>query len=236
MEPSVAHLEALGTAMEKETGRVEAFSDGVFAVAITLLVLDLKVPSQQPGQGAGLTEALLAQWPAYVAYVTSFLTILIMWINHHNVFTYIRRTDHLFLILNGLLLMFVTLVPFTTSLIADYFQKPDERTAAIVFNGTFVMIAIVYNLLWRYASRHKRLLDRHADTAAVDQITRGYRVGPLVYAVTFLVGLVDVAVSLALALALAIYFALPATSAGRSLLNAAESPAADAQSRRGRAQ
>ncbi len=202
------------TAVEKGTGRIEAFSDGVFAVAITLLVLDLKVPSQEAGRQASLAEALLAQWPAYVAYLTSFLTILVLWINHHNMFAHIRRADHVFLILNGLTLMFVTLVPFTTSLIADYILKPDERIAAIVFNGTFVMIAIVYNVLWRYASENRRLLDANADVAAVERITRGYRFGPLIYIVTFVVGLVSVAASLAMALALAIYFALPTTSAG----------------------
>ena len=202
------------TAVEKGTGRIEAFSDGVFAVAITLLVLDLKVPSSQQGRDAGLTEALLAQWPAYVAYLTSFLTILVLWINHHNMFTHIRRIDHLFLILNGLTLMFVTLVPFTTSLIAAYVLKPDERTAAIAFNGTFVMIAVVYNVLWRYASDNMRLLDKRANIAAVERITRGYRFGPLVYIVTFVIGLVNVAASLAIALALAIYFALPTTSGG----------------------
>ena len=99
----------------KETGRIEAFSDGVFAVAITLLALELRVP--RPADlpvGTGLLEVLLEQWPAYVAYVVSFLFILIMWINHHILFTHIARNDHLFLLLNGLLLMLVTLVPFSS--------------------------------------------------------------------------------------------------------------------------
>lgn len=234
MEPSARWTEASDTTVEKETGRVEALSDGVFAVAMTLLVLDLKVPVEQAGGGSGLTAALLAQWPAYVAYVTSFLTILVLWVNHHNMFRHIRRIDHVFLILNGLILMFITLVPFTTSLIAAYVLKAGERTAAIAFNGTFVMIAIVYTVLWRYASENQRLLGKRANTASVERITRGYRFGPLIYLVTFAIGIVNVAASLAIALALAIFFALPTTSGGERIRVEDPGEPADAgSSRRG---
>src|SRR5579872_4040697 len=95
-----------GSAGDKETGRVEAFSDGVFAIAITLLVLDLKIPSASPS--ARLADQLAKQWPAYLAFLISFSFIGIMWINHHSLFTYIRRIDHALLILNGSLLMGVT--------------------------------------------------------------------------------------------------------------------------------
>src|SRR5262245_38427492 len=94
-----------------ETARIEAFSDGVFAIAITLLVLDLKVP-KEAGHDLSLASALAAQWPAYLAFVTSFLTILVMWINHHRMFTLIGRSDDRLLVYNGLLLMGVTLVLF----------------------------------------------------------------------------------------------------------------------------
>src|SRR5262245_12641783 len=98
-----------------ETARLEAFSDGVFAVAITLLALDLGVP----GAGDltryhGLAGALGNNWPHYLAFALSFLTILIMWVNHHSIFRFIRRSDHSFLLLNGLLLMVITTVPFGT--------------------------------------------------------------------------------------------------------------------------
>src|SRR6266516_2431729 len=90
---------------DKETGRLEAFSDGVFGIAITLLVLEIKVPhSPDLHDKATLLEALAKQWPAYVAYVISFLTVLIMWMNHHKVFRHIRRGDGTLLLLNGLLL------------------------------------------------------------------------------------------------------------------------------------
>src|SRR5262245_58066326 len=102
----------------KETARIEAFSDGVFAIAITLLVLDMKVPgSKDLPADVRLISVLGRQWPTYLAYVTSFLTILIMWVNHHRLFQHIKRTDNPFLMLNGLLLMGVTIVPFPTGLV-----------------------------------------------------------------------------------------------------------------------
>ena len=102
-----------------ETARIEAFSDGVFAIAITLLVLDLKVP-RGLAEGRTLADALLAQWPAYLAFASSFMTILIMWVNHHRIFTLVGQSDERLLFYNGLLLMGVTVVPFPTSLVAEY--------------------------------------------------------------------------------------------------------------------
>src|SRR5262249_20251749 len=95
--------------VEKETGRVEAFSDGVFAIAITLLVLNLKIPPPD-GQG-NLSQTLLAQWPSFLGFLNSFITILIIWINHHNLFNHIRRTNNVFMLFNGLLLLCVTFLP-----------------------------------------------------------------------------------------------------------------------------
>jgi uncharacterized membrane protein len=106
---------------QKETGRVEAFSDCVFAFAIKLLVLNLKDPTLDPILSQKpLVDGLLAQWPSLLALVTSFATILIMWVNHHSMFTHIRRIDTALLFLNGLLLFFVVLQPFTALLVADH--------------------------------------------------------------------------------------------------------------------
>ena len=107
---------------EKETGRVEAFSDGVFAIAITLLILEIKVPKlPHESPPAALAEALLALWPSFLAFLLSFFAILIMWINHHRLFELIRKTDSIFMMLNGFLLMLVTVVPFPTAVLAEYF-------------------------------------------------------------------------------------------------------------------
>jgi len=108
---------------EKETARIEAFSDGVFAIAITLLILEIKVP-QEAGSEEALTKALARQWPSYVAFLSSFATIGIMWINHHRLFTHIRRIDHGLLVLNSLLLLAVVVVPFPTALLAAHWGGP----------------------------------------------------------------------------------------------------------------
>src|SRR5690349_2815120 len=98
--------------------RVEAFSDGVFAIAITLLVLNIHIPTIGEVGPNGLAAALLNQWPVYLAYLSSFITILVMWLGHHNLFRYSVRVDHTFLILNGLFLLGVTLVPVPTAILA----------------------------------------------------------------------------------------------------------------------
>ena len=189
----------------KETGRVEAFSDGVFAIAITLLVLDLKVPSEGP-----LLPALLAEWPTFAAYVISFVFILIMWINHHWMFQHIVRIDSSFMLLNGLLLLGITVVPFPTNLIAQYILSSDQKVAAAVYSGWFLLIAIFFNLLWRYAAHNGRLLSAHDHEAGLAQvITERYRWGPLWYFIAFVLAFVWVPASVGVNVALALYYVLP---------------------------
>jgi uncharacterized membrane protein len=189
----------------KETGRVEAFSDGVFAIAITLLVLDLKTPQAPP-----LLEGLAHEWPVFVAYVISFAFILIMWINHHWMFEHIVRVDAVFLLLNGLLLLGITVVPFPTNVVAQYILTPEQSVATAVYSGWFLLIAVFFNLMWRYASADGRLLSNHArDIGLAEIITRRYRWGPLAYLVAFALAFVWAPASLGLNLLLAIFYALP---------------------------
>jgi uncharacterized membrane protein len=190
------------------TSRLEAFSDGVFAIAMTLLVLDLKIPPAGPG-APPLWPALLHQWPAYLAFVTSFATIGIMWINHHLNFTLIRKTDHPLLVLNGLLLLGVTFLPFPTGLVAAYVGHAGDRVATAVYAGTFLFIAGIWNLLWRYASAGGRLLGRDADSRLVEAITRAYTPALLWYLLAFAAAFVSALASLAIIVVLAVYFALP---------------------------
>jgi uncharacterized membrane protein len=191
-----------------ETARIEAFSDGVFAIAVTLLVLDVKVPHGLQDSRA-LAAALVEQWPSYLALVTSFATILIMWINHHRLFTLIGRSDHGLLFYNGLLLFGVTIVPFPTALVAEYLGHQGQYLAAAIYNGTFVLIAVFFNVLWRSASAHNRLIHPAADSAAVQAVTDSYRWGPMLYVAAFVLAFVNVTASLGLNLGLAVYFALP---------------------------
>lgn len=192
----------------KETGRTEAFSDGVIAIAITLLVLEIRVPHLEEGQH--LTDAIFDIWPNYLAYLISFSVIGIMWINHHRLFQYIKRVDTVFLALNTLLLMFITFINFPTALLAEYLQDADERrTAALLYSGTFTITALVYNLVWRYASHNNRLLSPKADLKQVAAITQQYLYGPLLYLGAFLAAFISVPLSLAINFGLAVFFVLP---------------------------
>jgi uncharacterized membrane protein len=204
----------LGSEEEKETGRIEAFSDGIFGIAITLLILNIKVPKAADIQGKiTLLAALGAQWPAYLSYLNSFLTVLIMWMNHHKLFRHIRRSDHLFLLLNGLLLMGVTIVPFPTAVLAEYINTPEARTAAAVYSGSYLVIAILFYIMWRYASSARGLLARNHDRESVSAISRQYRFGPLMYLIAFVLAFISVWASVGLCIALAIFFALPGVTA-----------------------
>lgn len=195
---------------EKETGRLEAFSDGVFAIAVTLLVLELRAPL--PGAlhaGETLLDALWHEWPAYLAFATSFTTILIVWVNHHNLFRLIRRTDHTFLLLNGLLLFAVTVIPYPTHVLAEYLREPGARTAAVFYAGAFLTLAIAFNRLWGYAARDGRLLARDADPRLIRTINQQFRIGPLTYVLAVVVAAINALAGFALVIALAVYWALP---------------------------
>jgi uncharacterized membrane protein len=191
----------------RETGRVEAFSDGVFAIAITLLGFTLKVAT---GAGDHLAMALVKNWPAFVAFITSFMTIGILWINHHRLFTHIRKVDHSLLLLNGLLLMAVTAVPFATTLVAEYVGHPGGRTATLFYSGAFIAVTLSFNVLWQYSARRHRLLDRLVDGRAIRRINLQYGFGPVLYVVSFALAFASVWASLAANVVFAAFFALPA--------------------------
>jgi uncharacterized membrane protein len=185
--------------MDRETGRIEALSDGVFAIAITLLVLDLHVPQIEAGLGDGaLLEELAGQWPAYVSFVTSFATILIMWMNHHLIFKQVARADALFTLANGALLMMVTAVPFPTALLSDYMTRDGARTAAGVYAGLFVVINIAYNLLWWAAAYRRRLLRPQVNPTQIRAISRAMVIGVPLYLTATLAALWSAELSLAI--------------------------------------
>jgi uncharacterized membrane protein len=191
--------------MLTETGRIEAFSDGVFAIAITLLILDVHVPN---GPAGTLASGLARQLPTYVSFLISFAFIGIMWVNHHRLFTHIRKSDNLLLFLNLLLLLGVTVVPFPTALIANrYFSPADRVAAAAVFNGTYFVIAIFFNILWHHAVA-KGLLDA-ATLESAHSISKQYAIGPLAYLVCLGLTWISVPASIGLNVVLAVFFAIP---------------------------
>jgi uncharacterized membrane protein len=181
-EPALQPHVAAARTEEKETGRVEAFSDGVFAVAITLLALDLIVPHlSNGGSSRDLIRALARQWPSYFAFVTSFFTVLIMWANHHTTFKLIRRVNAHLLFANGLLLLAATTVPFGTSMMAEYMGQPGARAAAAVYPGIFVIGSLAYNWVWYCAAHNRALLKEGVSEHAVAKLTRSYAFGPPLY-------------------------------------------------------
>ena len=194
-----------------ETARVEAFSDGIFAIAITLLVLEIKVPPPElTGHGGSLSKALVGLWPSYLGYVISFVTIGVMWVNHHSMFQLIRRTDRYFLLLSVFFLMCIAFLPFPTALVAEYLPEPKGRRVAVAaYSATFVLIALAYNSVWWYAVRGGRLLEPDADRRAVRTISRRYLIGPTAYAVSFVLAFVNVWASLAVHGFLVAFYVMP---------------------------
>jgi uncharacterized membrane protein len=193
----------------RDTGRTEAFSDGVFAVAITLLVLDIRLPTKEVTSTEALFVEFLQIWPILLAFVSGFATIGIMWINHHRLFTHIVRTDNWLLVLNLLLLLVIIFIPFPTALLAEYLPEPEQKFPALLYSATSVVMSICFNLLWRYAAKNNRLLDSRADLGSVKAISDQYRFGPLLYLVAFGLAFFNVALSVGLNLLLAAFFALP---------------------------
>jgi len=142
------------------SARLEAFSDGVFSIAATLLVLELHVPEVTQDLGA----ALLAQWPSYAAYVVSFATIGIIWVNHHQLFVHVRRVDRTLLFLNLALLMVVALIPFPTAILGRFVSaERDSHMAAAVYGGLMILMSIAFTALWRHVTADATLLGHHLD-------------------------------------------------------------------------
>lgn len=189
---------------EKETGRIEAFSDGVFAIAITLLILEIRVPHLPAGSGApALWTALGGLWPSYVAFLVSFLTIFIMWANHHAIFHLVRRADPRFLYANGFLLLLVTFVPFPTAILAEYLERPEAPAAAAFYAGTFVAIGVAFWLLWQAAIRGRRLLRPQVTEEMIAAFTKSYRLGVPGYLVAMAAASINVFVSVGICAVLA---------------------------------
>jgi uncharacterized membrane protein len=183
--------------------RLEAFSDVVFAIAITLLVLEIDVPEAAEG---GLWSALVHQWPSYAAYLISFAVIGIIWVNHHRATHPVARVDTTLLFLTLLLLLFVAVLPFPTALLAEYILHPTNApVAAAVYSSTMLGMALAFNLQWRWISRSDQLLYPHVDPATVRVTARG-SVGLFVYAGTVGLSFVSPLWTLAVHGGMAVYY------------------------------
>jgi uncharacterized membrane protein len=202
------------------TGRLEAFSDGVIAVAITLLVLDLAVPGV-PRSGdqhaASLAHQLGDNWPHYAAYVVSFLTIGIIWINHHSMLSRLGRADHVVLVLNLFLLLSICVLPFVTSLMASYLNAgtgADRHVAAAVYSGAFLVMALAFSALngTILLSRPQLLGEPQLSEADRRLIFKRAFSGVIPYVVALAVAPISAYATLAICGAIAIFYALPIAS------------------------
>ena len=188
------------------SSRLEAFSDGVFAIAATLLVLELRVPADSPDLVASLREL----WPAYAAYLVSFLTIGIIWVNHHTLLEHCRRVDRRFLYLNLLLLVAVGIVPFPTSLVDRYILSEHGAAAALVVYGIgAVLIAIAFSGVFFYASQDDRLVGDVATARRLRAEGRFFPIGLGAYTLGIALAFVSPVASLAIYALTAMFNALP---------------------------
>lgn len=181
--------------MAEPTGRVDAFSDGVFAIAITLLILEIRVP--RASVAGGLWPALGALWPSYLAFALSFFVILVMWVNHHELMRLVRGVTYPFMFANGLVLLTVTFVPFPTAVLAQHLATPEATAAVTFYCGTFFVISLAWRLLFAVIER-RHLFRAAVDSETMRRIRRAYGAGPLVYLVATLVALAQPALGLAL--------------------------------------
>ena len=192
--------------------RLEAFSDGVFAIAITLLVIELHAPVLEPGET--LAHGLWLEWPSYVAYLVSFLTIGVIWLNHHRVFTQVVRVDGPLLVLNLNLLLWTALIPFPTAVVADYLGQGGEqaKTAVAVYSAVFVLLGVSFGGMFVWITHDDRLLDRLPPPGVVRAARLRFTVGPAVYLIAFALAFVWPPLSLVLHAAMALYYAFDQAS------------------------
>jgi uncharacterized membrane protein len=204
------------TARLSQTGRVEAFSDGVMAIAITLLVLDLKVPTAaEVSEGGSLLAALLNHWPAYLAYLAAFLTIGIIWLNHRAFVDRVGRFDNRMQWLNLALLLGVATLPFPTALMAAYVNAPgpEASTAAAAYGLLSVATALPWILMWRHLVGHADLLEPPVTASYARAELKRASIGPIVYLVAIPIALVAPIVALVFYVAIAVLYALTSEGA-----------------------
>jgi uncharacterized membrane protein len=199
------------------SARLEAFSDGVFAIAITLLVLDLAVPARSELEDRSLASALGSEWPSYFAYLVSFAVIGIIWVNHHGMCALIKQADRLVLFANLLLLLTVSVIPFPTRLLAEYLtSNGDSHVAAAVYSASMLAMSIAFTLLFLAISRDARLLHVALDRATIRRTMRRFSAGGIFYLATIGLSFVSAVLTLIVHALLALYYCFDQLTSARS--------------------
>lgn len=211
MSPMSEEDEAMPTSDRpglRRTARLEAFSDGVFAIAITLLVLDLAVPASQHS-ARHLLQAIGDEWPSYLGYVVSFATVGALWLGHNAITDYLDRADTTLLRLNLLLLLFVSFLPFPTRMLTEYVTTGEVERVAVTFYGLTLLIAgVLLSALWRYAL-HARLVRPDAGDEEITLLTQRLTPGLAGYVILIGVGLVSPIAAVIGYLVVALFFLIP---------------------------
>ena len=192
--------------LQKETLRIETFSDGVFCIAVTLLSIEIGVELHGDVSNKELAHALLRKWPIYIAYVISFVNVLLAWIGHHSLFKMLHKSDNSIMITNGLLLMLIALVPFPTKTLGEFLLTDGFKTAAIFYTGYFVLISIAFRLLWYAASRKPGILMNDTTLSQVKQTTRNENIGLICNTIIFTVAFFNPGLALGLSFAMWVYW------------------------------
>lgn len=193
---------------DNETIRIEAFSDGVFAIAITLLTFELKAPAfKEAYSSLTLARAMLHQWPSYIAFLLSFGTIFVLWVNHHRMYNVIRRSDSRFIYYNGALLLFVSLIPYSTSVLARYIQTSATELSAALSMLVFAAVTGTLYLMWNHAITDYQLLKRPAADVRILTVKKGLLISTCVYIASALLAMLVPFVSILIGLLMIVYLA-----------------------------
>lgn len=195
----------------KETSRIEAFSDAVFAIAITLLVLDLHVPAARTDET--LLRLLFSDWATHLAFLIGFFTILVCWINHHYMFGLIRRSNGVLLLLNGFKLLVVTVTPFVTAVLSKYLETPQQRAAVSIYAFNFFLMGLSMFGIWHYA--HRKGLTVTASGEFLTAVEHLYVLAPAISGAILLLSFVSVWLCLMLSAAMFLFFLFPRNATAR---------------------
>ena len=195
----------IGNTAVMNKARLESFSDGVFAFAITLLVLSIPIPDIKSADNQLLATALLRAIPQLIPYVTSFATIGIIWLNHHSMFHEVEKVEHSTLTLNLLLLLVVAFIPYPTGVIGRYGAL---RSAVVLYGATFTAAGLAFSALW-FDIRRKRLSRVREDDARIRSTTLRNLIGPVIYPLATALAFLAPRTSLGIFFGLAVFYFLP---------------------------
>ncbi|HTQ66203.1 MAG TPA: TMEM175 family protein [Puia sp.] len=192
------------------TQRLEAFSDGVFAIAITLLILEIKIPDHESLRAQSLFTYLWKLWPKYFAYVFSFIITGIYWANHHYIFKLYIRTNHIFNIMNVIFLMTIAFLPFPTAIFGEYINEPEHRQTAVSFYALGIYLpAFVWLMMWLYGSSGRRLIDRRLAESFIQYLTAQFWISNIIYIAAIIISFFNPFASLLLNIILTLLYLLP---------------------------